>query len=210
MPTSKKKIGLCQVNANLANDCHEQQWILPFILPSSTSAKMCNDVINDDVLLKMAARVCFHIKGNNKDVGDSNRINTFNPNFPRRGSVPSTSSNTPQWLIIMCSYSNISLLSLHTECRIFCEGVKDEQPKQEIYNNAKDDNTATIKWQLISLVGHTGLVDLTGLVGHNGLVGCTNVGLIDLIIGIIGLVGPIDCIRLNDHIRCSGCNMASP
>jgi hypothetical protein len=46
----KENFGLCQVNANLANDCPEQQWILPFILPSSTSAKLCNDVINNVVL----------------------------------------------------------------------------------------------------------------------------------------------------------------
>jgi hypothetical protein len=92
----KEKFGLCQVNANLANDCHKQQWILPFILPSSTSAKMCNNVIDNGVLSKLAARVCFHVECNNKDVGDSNQINTFNPNFPRRESAPSTSSNTPQ------------------------------------------------------------------------------------------------------------------
>ena len=53
----KEKFGLCQGNANLVNDCHEQQWILPFILPSSMSAKMCNNVIDNGVLLKLAAMV---------------------------------------------------------------------------------------------------------------------------------------------------------
>ncbi len=100
----------------------------------------------------------------------------------------------------MCSYSKISLLSLHKEGRIFCEGIKDEQPKLEINNDEKDDYTATVKWQLIGLVGRTGLVNLIGLIGHNGLVGCTDVGLIGLIIRIIGLGGPIDCISLNGHI----------
>jgi hypothetical protein len=91
----KEKNDHCQVNANLANDCTEKQWILPFILPSSTSAKMCNNVIDNGVLPKLAARVCFNVKCNNKEVGDSNQTNTFNPNFLRRGSAPSTSSDTP-------------------------------------------------------------------------------------------------------------------
>ncbi len=122
----KEKSGLSQVNANYANDCIKQQWILTFILSSSMSAKMCNAVIDNGMLSTLAARVCFHIECNNKDVGDSHQINTFNPNFLRRGSALSTSSDTPQWLIVMCNYSKISLLSLHKECRIFCEGVKDE------------------------------------------------------------------------------------
>jgi hypothetical protein len=70
------------------------------MIPSSMSAKMCKDAIDNGVLSKLAARVCLHIKCNNKDVGDSNQINTFNPNFPRRGAAPSPSSSTPQWLIV--------------------------------------------------------------------------------------------------------------
>jgi hypothetical protein len=107
----------------------------------------------------------------------------------------------PDGCLLCAVIPKISLLSLHIECRIFFEGVKDEQPNQEINNNEKDDYTTTIKWQLIGLVGRTGLVNLIGLVGHNGLVGCTDIGLIGLIIRIIGLFGPIDCIGLNGHIR---------
>ena len=97
-------------------------------------------------------------------------------------------------LIVGFGYSETSF-HLCKDFRIFREGVKDEQPEQEINDKDIDDDTAAVNRQFVhlvgctNLVGHAGLIGLNVLVDHNGLVGCTNVSPIGIIVRIIGLVG---------------------
>jgi hypothetical protein len=117
-------------------------------------------------------------------------------------------------LIVVYDYSKISL-PFCKDCRIFCEGVKDDDDafvKQRpgnyddnVSNDEEKDNSLVRQINLVSLVGisgfgligligHSGINNLKGFIGLNGLVSIRGFGLVSLVglggfslVGIIGL-----------------------
>jgi hypothetical protein len=111
------------------------------------------------------------------------------PNFEEAQATPADST-----LIVGYHYSKISL-PFCKDCRIFCEGVKDDDDafvKQQPENYDEDVGNDEEKDNDISLVGLSGF-NLVGLSGINSLIG--QISLVSLV-GISGLVGPFSLINL--------------
>jgi hypothetical protein len=121
------------------------------------------------------------------------------PNFDEAQAMPANST-----LIVGYHYSKTSL-PFCKGCRIFCEGVKDDdnafveqQPgnyDDDVGNDEENDNGCINGFSLISLVRLSGF-SFVGLSGINSLIG--QIGLVGLIglVGISGLVGQISLISL--------------
>jgi hypothetical protein len=111
------------------------------------------------------------------------------PNFEEAQATPANST-----LIVGYHYSKISL-PFCKDCRIFCEGVKDDDDafiEQQPGNDDDDVGNDEDKYNGISLVGLSGF-NLVSLSGINGLIG--RMGLVGLV-GISCLVGGISLISL--------------